>query len=90
MLKQDGTVERDELFFHHEGNRAIRWLNWKLVSAREDHDVWELFDLATDRAEQHDLARQQPEIVSRLARRWEQLQNEFETLAEQPETPAGK
>jgi arylsulfatase len=88
-LVRDVTIQRDELFFHHEGNRAIRWQNWKLVSAREDHDVWELFDLATDRAEKRDLASQHPEIVRRLTHRWEQLEDEFRTIAQQPETPAG-
>jgi arylsulfatase A-like enzyme len=88
VFERDGTVERDELFFHHEGNRAIRSRNWKLVSAQEDHDVWELFDLATDRSEQHDLARQHPEIVDRLKNRWEQLENEFHAIAERAETPA--
>jgi arylsulfatase len=89
-MQKGGTIERDELFFHHEGNRAIRWQNWKLVSAREDHDVWELFDLETDRSEQHNLASQHPEIVTRLAGRWQQLDSEFQALAEQPETPAVK
>ena len=88
VLDRDGPVERDELFFHHEGNRAIRSGNWKLVSAQEDHDVWELFDLAADRSEQHDLSRQHPEIVTRLANRWKQLENDFRRVAERPETPA--
>ena len=53
----------------------------------EDHDVWELFDLATDRSEQHDLARQHPENAQQLAKRWQQLEEEFHVIAEGPETP---
>ena len=47
---KDGSVTRDNVFFHHEGNRALRMGDYKLVSAREDSDAWELFNLATDRS----------------------------------------
>ncbi|MFZ4599790.1 MAG: aconitase family protein, partial [Terrimicrobiaceae bacterium] len=60
---KDGSVTRDNLFFHHEGNRALRMGDYKLVSAREDRNVWELFNLTTDRCEQHNLATEQPERV---------------------------
>ena len=61
----------------HEGNRALRIGDYKLVSAREDHDQWELFDLATDRCEQHNLAAAQSGRVREMAARWQQLQDEF-------------
>lgn len=76
-LAQDRTVSRDNLFFHHEGNRALRVGEYKLVSAREDRDAWELFNLATDRCEQHNLAAAQPDRVRDMAARWQQLQDEF-------------
>src|SRR5262249_44188472 len=38
-----GTVTHDELWWEHEGNRAIRKGNWKLVAAKDA--PWELFDL---------------------------------------------
>ena len=72
-----GTVSRDNLFFHHEGNRALRMGDYKLVSAREDRDAWELFNLATDRCEQTNLAAAQPDRVRDMAARWQQLQDEF-------------
>jgi hypothetical protein len=74
---QDGNVPREDVFFHHEGNRALRQGDYKLVSAREDNNRWELFDLATDRAEQRDLAAAEPDRVRRMAARWQQLQDEF-------------
>jgi len=56
--------------------------DWKLVSAREDQDVWELFDLSTDRCERKDLAAQQPDRVRQMESRWKELDAEFRRLAE--------
>ena len=74
---KDGSVTRDYVFFNHEGNRALRLGDYKLVSAREDHDDWELFNLATDRCEQINLAAAQPDRVREMAARWQQLQDQF-------------
>jgi len=76
-LAQAGSVARDYIFFHHEGNRALRIGDYKLVSAREDRDEWELFDLATDRCEQRNLAAAQPGRVRDMAARWQALQEQF-------------
>lgn len=74
---KNGSVTRNNLFFQHEGNRALRMGDYKLVSAREDRDDWELFNLATDRCEQHNLATEQPDRVRDMAARWQQLQARF-------------
>jgi arylsulfatase len=76
-LAKGGSVTRDFVFFNHEGNRALRMGDYKLVSAREDRDAWELFDLARDRCEQHNLAAEQPERLRSMIARWEQLEAEF-------------
>ncbi|MCU0872229.1 MAG: arylsulfatase [Pirellulaceae bacterium] len=83
-LARDGAVERELLYFHHEGNRALRMGDWKLVSAREDQDAWELFDLGTDRCEMKNLAAQQPDRVREMETRWKELDAEFRRLAESP------
>jgi arylsulfatase len=57
------------LFWEHEGNRAIRAGNWKLVSRYPDG--WELYDLAADRVEAHDVAKQHPDVVATLAAEWD-------------------
>lgn len=76
-FRKDGAVTRDFLFFHHEGNRALRMGDWKLVSAREKEDQWELYDLGQDRSEMHDLAAQQPERARRMEARWKELESTF-------------
>jgi len=57
------------IFWEHEGNRAIRVGPWKLVSKHPAG--WELYNLETDRTEQHDVAAQQPERVKQMAGQWE-------------------
>lgn len=57
------------IFWEHEGNRAIRTGNWKLVSKHPSG--WELYDLATDRTEMHDLAAKQSERVKEMSAQWD-------------------
>ena len=56
------------IYWEHEGNRAVRRGNWKLVA--RNNAAWELYDLAADRTELNDQARQQPERVEMLASLW--------------------
>lgn len=63
-------VNRAEpLFWEHEGNRAIRDGDWKLVA--KEGKPWELYNLAVDRSELHDLAQAQPDRVRELAAKWD-------------------
>lgn len=56
------------IFWEHEGNKAAREGQWKLVMRhRQD---WQLFDMLADRTEQHDVLAQHPEIASRLEASW--------------------
>ena len=63
-------IERDALFWEHEGNAAIRVGDDKLVRLGKN-GPWELYDLKTDRTEQHDLAAQYPDKVKVLSAKWE-------------------
>ncbi|HET6246411.1 MAG TPA: arylsulfatase [Tepidisphaeraceae bacterium] len=56
--------ERGTLFWEHEGNRAVRDGQWKLVA--ENNKPWELYDMIADRTETHDLAAERPEKVKEL------------------------
>lgn len=76
----DGTVPREEIWWQHEGNRAIRVGDWKLVAAGEKAD-WELYDLSADPSETNDLAEEHPEKVRELAQRWTRLLNAIRELA---------
>jgi arylsulfatase A-like enzyme len=67
-ITRNARVERESLWWLHEGNRAIRVDDWKLVAA--NNEPWELYDLRKDRGEIRDLAGELPEKVSELAQRW--------------------
>jgi arylsulfatase len=57
------------LFWEHEGSRAVRAGNWKLVSTYPGD--WELYDMSTDRVERNNLAALHPDFVEKLAAEWE-------------------
>lgn len=57
------------LFFEHQGNRAVRHGQWKLVAL--NRKPWELYNIETDRIESHDLAAQHPKKVAELNAAWE-------------------
>ena len=52
------------IFWEHEGNKAVRDGQWKLVQRHKT--PWQLFDMQADRPEQHDMIAAHPEIASRL------------------------
>jgi arylsulfatase len=62
-------LERDALFWEHEGNRAVRLADWKLVAKHEQ--PWELYDLSRDRVESNDRAHAMPDRVKELSDRYE-------------------
>jgi len=87
----DVIVPHDSLWWLHEGNRAVRVGDWKLVAAKGD--PWELYDFKTDRAEQNNLAPKMPEKVRELEAVWQKQTDEFTALAkltleEQPKAGA--
>ncbi|MCU0879797.1 MAG: arylsulfatase [Pirellulaceae bacterium] len=86
-LAADVTIERDLLWWLHEGNRAIRVGDWKLVAAK--NDPWELYDLKTDRAESHNLAAEKPEKARELAAMWDRETAEITELAALTAPPRG-
>lgn len=77
---KDTGVRPGALWWSHEGNRAIRVGDWKLVSAGAK-GPWELHDLGRDRAESRDLATEKPEKAAELRRTWTRLRDEFAELA---------
>ncbi|MBI4578136.1 MAG: arylsulfatase [Planctomycetes bacterium] len=77
VLREDVKIPREYLYWQHEGNRAIRVGDYKLVSEEENGGVWELYDIAHDRIESHDLATEQPDRVKEMAALWQRLDDEF-------------
>jgi arylsulfatase A-like enzyme len=57
------------LFWEHQGNKAVRWGEWKLVS--KDRGVWELYNLEEDRTELNDVSKENVDIANELKTAWE-------------------
>jgi arylsulfatase A-like enzyme len=60
----------DAIYWEHEGNKAIRQGDWKLVSRYPDR--WELYNLREDRTELRDRAGDLNSKVSELSALWQQ------------------
>ncbi len=63
------TLPPRQIFWEHEGHRAMRDGNWKIVTSV--NKPWELYDIAHDRAEEHNLASSEPERVRAMAALWD-------------------
>ena len=72
-------LNREFIFWEHEGNRAIRIGKWKLVSRTQiqkkftpsDENTWELYDMEEDPSEINNLALKYPKKVKGMAIIWE-------------------
>ena len=90
-LFQKTLLPERKLYWEHEGNRAIRDGKWKLVA--EFNGPWELYNISTDRSEQHDLSNTHPERAQTMTNAW----NDYATRAQvvawekiQPKKKKGK
>ena len=76
----------DVLWWCHEGHRAVRVGDMKLVAVKQE--PWELYDLASDRCETKDLAAARVEQVKSLEDAWERIAAECRALAASGRPPA--
>jgi arylsulfatase len=88
-LAADVAVDRDSLWWQHEGNRALRVGDWKIVAAGQDAR-WELYDLHADPTETRDLAGERPEKVRELAEAWQKQTDAHVALARRDPPPPAK
>ncbi len=67
-------IDRKAIYFEHETACGIRLGDWKLVSPKASKapyfPVWELYNLKTDRTENHNVASNHPQLVKQLAANW--------------------
>lgn len=56
------------LYFEHQGGGGIRQQNWK--ASKLGNREWQLFDMAVDPGETHDLSQTQPEKLGSLVDAW--------------------
>ena len=89
---ENKAIERDELYWEHEGNAAISVGDWKLAR-RGAKGPWELYDLKKDRTELEDLASKEPKRVEELSAKWTEWAKRANVLpkpeGKAKETPEG-
>lgn len=79
----DDELEREAIYWEHEGNRAVRMGKWKLISKASKKrsflwdkveelalSDWELYDMEKDRTETQNIATTQPDLVAKMADMW--------------------
>ncbi len=77
------SLEREAIYWEHEGNRAVRMGKWKIVSKASKQrsflwdkverlklEDWELYDMDKDRTEMNDISESHREIVQQMADMW--------------------
>jgi arylsulfatase A-like enzyme len=78
--KADRVYSDEDVFGWEQGGpRAVRKGEWKIVwDARlpQAERRWQLFNLARDPFEQHDLSKEEPEKLAEMERAWEQYAGE--------------
>lgn len=75
LLAEDKQLGRPPIWWLHEGNRALRDGDWKLVTPKGGE--WELYNLAADRGEIKNLAKDEPARVRSMSERWDSMTKEF-------------
>lgn len=76
-------LDREAIYWEHEGNRAVRMGKWKLISKASKKrsflwdkvdelalSDWELYDMEEDRTETQNIAATHPDLVSQMAGMW--------------------
>lgn len=66
---ENKEIERDALYWEHEGNAAVREGDYKLVR-QGCNGPWQLYDMKADRCELHDLSEKVPDKAKGLAGKW--------------------
>ena len=76
----DGRATLEEqLWWCHDGHRAVREGNWKLVACKGE--PWSLYHLKNDRGEEHNLATHEPQRAKALEELWQKTADECRRLA---------
>jgi arylsulfatase A-like enzyme len=92
LFAKDLPTAHDTIWWLHEGNRALRKGDWKIVAAGRE-SAWELYNLKTDRTESKNLAKEMPEKVRELEAIWQKELANYTATAKKDapaETPKKK
>ena len=81
-FRNETTSQSRDVWWCHDGHRAYRSGNWKIVSLKDN--IWELYDLSKDPTETTDLSTNHPEKVASLEKRWQAQLQDFQQHLPKP------
>lgn len=84
VWRENAPLDRGPIYFHHEGHRALRDGDWKIVSRQPRPETWSLYDLSVDRGETQDRSGEHPERVQAMAEEWGSMEARFRREAGLP------
>ena len=70
LLRGESWTRERPIFWEHEGNRAVRWQEWKLVSKFPGD--WELYHMHDDRTELNNLAPKSRDRVNGFVQQYDE------------------
>ncbi len=79
MLDGQAWSRERPIFWEHEGNRAVRFGEWKVVNKHPG--VWELYNMDEDRTELHDLAGKNHDRLRSFVQQYDEWANRCEVRA---------
>ncbi len=85
LIRGGGRESHEWLYFQFGTDRAIRKGDWKLVSFKGH--AWELYNLAEDRFEQHNLAPKNTGKVKELSDLWHQVARDIDQAPQKMRKP---
>jgi len=82
-FSKDISIDREYLYFSHDGHHALRQGDWKVVSADDNSVDWKLYNLAEDRDESNNLTPLNREQMTKMQLHWNQINRDMRAQATQ-------
>ena len=81
IVKGEQDTLHEYMFWEHQGNRAVRWGDWKVVWDEKVKE-WELYNIAQDRVETNNLASSHSDITKQLSSKWMEWADEYNVIVD--------
>ena len=75
-FKNNNWTRTRPIWFEHEGNRALRDGDWKLVNRYGEK--WELYNISEDRTEQNDISNKEINRLKNMITKWDEISKGYD------------
>ena len=82
FLGSTKEIHEEPIFWEHEGNKAVRHGDYKLVLDWENNnDNWELYNISNDRTEQNNIIGEFPDIANNMIEMYNEWATKIKVLS---------